>query len=56
MGWTMPRFTMTDGFDAAFGVDEWHGTARRAAFLGADPAELAAAEPSTSHLLRACHR
>ena len=26
MGWTMPWFTMTDGFDADFGVDEWHGT------------------------------
>ncbi|MFB9385973.1 DUF899 domain-containing protein [Pseudonocardia petroleophila] len=26
MGWTMPWFTMTDGFDADFGVDHWHGT------------------------------
>ncbi len=26
MGWTMPWYTMTDGFDADFGVDEWHGT------------------------------
>jgi len=26
MGWTMPWFTVTDGFDADFGVDEWHGT------------------------------
>src|SRR6266699_2656179 len=26
MGWEMPWFTMTDGFDADFGVDEWHGT------------------------------
>ena len=26
MGWTMPWFTMTDGFDVDFGVDEWHGT------------------------------
>jgi predicted dithiol-disulfide oxidoreductase (DUF899 family) len=26
MGWTMPWFTMTDAFDADFGVDEWHGT------------------------------
>jgi predicted dithiol-disulfide oxidoreductase (DUF899 family) len=26
MGWAMPWFTMTDGFDADFGVDEWHGT------------------------------
>ncbi len=26
MGWTMPWFTMTDSFDADFGVDEWHGT------------------------------
>ena len=26
MGWEMPWFTMKDGFDADFGVDEWHGT------------------------------
>ena len=26
MGWRMPWFTLTDGFDADFGVDEWHGT------------------------------
>jgi predicted dithiol-disulfide oxidoreductase (DUF899 family) len=26
MGWTMPWYTMTDGFDLDFGVDEWHGT------------------------------
>jgi predicted dithiol-disulfide oxidoreductase (DUF899 family) len=26
MGWAMPWYTMTDGFDADFGVDEWHGT------------------------------
>jgi predicted dithiol-disulfide oxidoreductase (DUF899 family) len=26
MGWKMPWYTMTDGFDADFGVDEWHGT------------------------------
>jgi predicted dithiol-disulfide oxidoreductase (DUF899 family) len=26
MGWTMPWYGMTDGFDADFGVDEWHGT------------------------------
>ncbi|GAB2827417.1 hypothetical protein GCM10027176_34660 [Actinoallomurus bryophytorum] len=26
MGWTMPWYTMTDGFDADLGVDEWHGT------------------------------
>jgi len=25
MGWTMAWYTMTDGFDADFGVDEWHG-------------------------------
>jgi predicted dithiol-disulfide oxidoreductase (DUF899 family) len=25
MGWEMPWYTMTDGFDADFGVDEWHG-------------------------------
>ena len=26
MGWTMPWYTLTDEFDADFGVDEWHGT------------------------------
>jgi predicted dithiol-disulfide oxidoreductase (DUF899 family) len=26
MGWAMPWYTMTDDFDADFGVDEWHGT------------------------------
>ncbi|MET3918486.1 putative dithiol-disulfide oxidoreductase (DUF899 family) [Variovorax sp. OAS795] len=26
MGWEIPWFTLTDGFDADFGVDEWHGT------------------------------
>jgi predicted dithiol-disulfide oxidoreductase (DUF899 family) len=26
MGWTMPWYSMTDSFDADFGVDEWHGT------------------------------
>jgi predicted dithiol-disulfide oxidoreductase (DUF899 family) len=26
MGWQMPWFTLTDDFDADFGVDEWHGT------------------------------
>jgi predicted dithiol-disulfide oxidoreductase (DUF899 family) len=26
MGWEMPWYTMTDGFDGDFGVDEWHGT------------------------------
>ncbi|WP_457935598.1 DUF899 domain-containing protein [Mesorhizobium sp. 10J20-29] len=25
MGWTMPWYSITDGFDADFGVDEWHG-------------------------------
>jgi predicted dithiol-disulfide oxidoreductase (DUF899 family) len=25
MGWTMPWYTITDGFDADFGVGEWHG-------------------------------
>jgi predicted dithiol-disulfide oxidoreductase (DUF899 family) len=25
MGWAMPWYTLTDGFDADFGVDEWHG-------------------------------
>ena len=25
MGWTMPWYTITDSFDADFGVDEWHG-------------------------------
>src|SRR5918995_713648 len=26
MGWSGPWYTITDGFDADFGVDEWHGT------------------------------
>jgi predicted dithiol-disulfide oxidoreductase (DUF899 family) len=26
MGWDIPWYTMTDGFDADFDVDEWHGT------------------------------
>ncbi|ODT08508.1 MAG: hypothetical protein ABS58_02240 [Mesorhizobium sp. SCN 65-20] len=26
MGWNIPWFTITDRFDADFGVDEWHGT------------------------------
>ncbi len=26
MGWQMPWYTITDAFDADFGVDEWHGT------------------------------
>src|SRR5215217_6811513 len=26
MGWRMPWYTITDGFDVDFGVDEWHGT------------------------------
>jgi len=25
MGWEMPWFTITDSFDADFGVDQWHG-------------------------------
>ena len=25
MGWTMPWYTITDGFDVDFGVDQWHG-------------------------------
>ena len=25
MGWDMPWYTLTDSFDADFGVDEWHG-------------------------------
>lgn len=25
MGWAMPWYTITDRFDADFGVDEWHG-------------------------------
>ena len=25
MGWDMPWYTITDGFDADFGVDQWHG-------------------------------
>ncbi len=26
MDWTMPWYTLTDGFDVDHGVDEWHGT------------------------------
>jgi len=26
MGWQIPWYTITDGFDADFGVDDWHGT------------------------------
>lgn len=26
MGWSMPWYTITDSFDADFGVNEWHGT------------------------------
>jgi predicted dithiol-disulfide oxidoreductase (DUF899 family) len=26
MGWDWPWYTITDDFDADFGVDEWHGT------------------------------
>ena len=26
MGWQMPWYSMTNGFDTDFGVDEWHGT------------------------------
>ncbi len=26
MGWQMPWYTVTDGFDIDFGVDQWHGT------------------------------
>ena len=26
MGWEIPWYTITDAFDADFGVDEWHGT------------------------------
>jgi predicted dithiol-disulfide oxidoreductase (DUF899 family) len=26
MGWKMPWYTITDRFDADFGVNEWHGT------------------------------
>ena len=26
MGWEMPWYTITDDFDADFGVGEWHGT------------------------------
>jgi len=26
MGWSMPWYTLTDEFDADFGVGEWHGT------------------------------
>jgi predicted dithiol-disulfide oxidoreductase (DUF899 family) len=26
MGWDIPWYTITDSFDADFGVDQWHGT------------------------------
>jgi predicted dithiol-disulfide oxidoreductase (DUF899 family) len=26
MDWNVPWYTLTDGFDADFGVDQWHGT------------------------------
>ena len=26
MGWRMPWYSITDGFDVDFGVDDWHGT------------------------------
>ncbi|OBG67507.1 MULTISPECIES: DUF899 domain-containing protein [unclassified Mycobacterium] len=26
MGWRMPWYSLTDGFDADFDVDQWHGT------------------------------
>ena len=26
MGWDVPWYTITDSFDADFGVDQWHGT------------------------------
>jgi len=26
MGWNVPWYTITDGFDADFGCDQWHGT------------------------------
>ena len=26
MGWDLPWYSITDSFDADFGVDEWHGT------------------------------
>ena len=26
MGWEIPWYTLTDSFDADFGVEEWHGT------------------------------
>ncbi len=26
MGWDIPWYTITDSFDADFGVDDWHGT------------------------------
>ncbi len=34
MGWDTPWYTITDEFDADFGVDEWHGT--NAFFRGDD--------------------
>ena len=42
MGWEIPWYTLTDEFDADFGVDEWHGTN---AFFRDD-------EPGLPHLLR----
>ena len=42
MGWEIPWYTLTDDFDADFGVDEWHGTN---AFYRDD-------EPDLPHLLR----
>ena len=45
MGWTMPWYTMTDGFDTDFGVDEWHGTN---AFIrhGAIPTKTTSTRPT----------
>ena len=37
MGWEIPWYTITDDFDADFGVDEWHGTN---AFLRDDDEDL----------------
>ena len=46
MGWEMPWYTITDDFDADFGVDEWHGTN---AFIRDE-------RPGVPHLLRSTSR
>jgi len=36
MGWDIPWYSITDSFDADFGVDEWHGTNAFLRSSGAD--------------------